>query len=267
VVPGQLPWLRHERGVLHTTEGTDWPGYAGGAVAPNATFKPNVRRKRLDVRQHFPVDRSSRALRNLAGGVDTNTLDVFQIELVGTCNPPHAKRWGNLVAGLDYIFWPDAPDWLLALVGERLAWLQTEHGIPATSPVKGRWTPYPRSYGAGGQRLTNAQWRNLKGWVGHQHVPENVHGDPGALDFPTIARHAAALLTPKPAAKKAAAKKAAPKPPTVKELLAMKLSDTITIPANYSSNTSNKPLKITVEDYLRRTYEWAYVAAYGQTKK
>jgi peptidoglycan hydrolase-like protein with peptidoglycan-binding domain len=39
----------------------------------------------------------------------------------------------------------------------------------------------------------------MYGWVGHQHVPENDHGDPGALAIDRVLAHAAeALAPPKP---------------------------------------------------------------------
>jgi hypothetical protein len=197
-------------GVIHTTETIGWPGYEGGATAPNLTGRPVMAEKRIAWRQHFPIDRSSRALRNTAGGVQTNTLNVAQVELVGSCDPKHKDTWKvgsrTLRAGVDYVYWPDAPDWALRDLGHLLAWCQSEHGIPATSPIRGRWTPYPESYGPGGQRLSNDAWRGLSGWVGHQHVPENLHGDPGALNFPRAVMWATEYL--KPTAKKPAAKKA-----------------------------------------------------------
>jgi hypothetical protein len=188
-------------GCLHTTETIGWPGYGGGATAPNMTSMPDFKNKRLVDRAHFPVDMSSRALRNLTGGVETNTLNVFQWELVATCDPAHAKTWkqGSTTykAGVDYIYTPTAPDWWLKAVAERLVWLEKEHGIPATTPVKGVWTAYPKSYAnGGGQRFSNARWRALTGWCGHQHVPENVHGDPGAINFPRILEHVKALKAP-----------------------------------------------------------------------
>lgn len=183
-------------GVLHTTEGFDWPSYNGGSIAPNLTIKPLIKAKTIFVRQHFNVDTSSRALVNLAGGVQTNTLNVVQIELIGTCDPAHRKTWSGKVAGVDYIYWPDAPDWLLFEIAKVLAWFDKNHGIPADTDVVGVWTAYPDSYGPGGQRFSNKQWMNFYGWCGHQHVPENVHGDPGALDFPKIEAAAAKLTDP-----------------------------------------------------------------------
>lgn len=188
-------------GVLHSTEGTDWPGYDGGAKAPNVTAKPDFANKRLVWRQHFPIDMSSRALRNESGGVETNTLNVSQVELVGTCDPKHKTSWngqGKLLAGKHYIFWPDAPEWALADLAAFMRWCYTEHGIPLTGPKT--WLPYPKSYGsAAGNRLTFDQWTSFTGWCGHQHVPENVHGDPGDLDFARVLELAKPQPTPAPA--------------------------------------------------------------------
>jgi hypothetical protein len=164
--------------VLHTTEGRSLPGYEGGATAPNITAVPDLAAKRLRWYQHFDIDRSSRALVNLTGGVETNTLNVCQVELVGTCDPTTHKKW----ASAPHIYWPEAPDWALAEVAEFLRWMHAEHGVPLTGPAK--WPAYPSSYGsASGQRMTGAQWTAFNGVCGHMHVPENVHGDPGAIDF------------------------------------------------------------------------------------
>lgn len=170
--------------VIHTTETSGWPGYGGGATAPNYTAKPNFDTKKLDLRQHYPDERSSRALVNSAGGVETNTLNAVQIELVGTCDPAHAKRWGSKKAGIDYIYWPDAPEWALQGVADFLLDQHERHGTLLQAP---KFRAYPDSYGTNnGVRLTAAEWRNFYGVCGHQHVPENFHGDPGALPIDTI---------------------------------------------------------------------------------
>lgn len=168
--------------VLHTTEGSGWPGYEGGGTAPHLTIRPDTRRKRLDVRQHLPLDRSARALRNKAGGVETNTLNCVQLELVGTCDPRQRGR--------GMMFWPEAPAWALEQLGDVLAELHELHpAIPLHSSVPFR--PYPSSYGEGAsQRLSAAGWRRFRGVCGHQHVPENDHGDPGALPIGKIIMHA-----------------------------------------------------------------------------
>ncbi len=59
--------------VLHTTEGTNWPTYSGGATAPTYTGIPPLGIRKGQWRAHFPDEKSARALRNTSGGVETNT--------------------------------------------------------------------------------------------------------------------------------------------------------------------------------------------------
>jgi len=178
-------------GVLHTTEGVGLPSYDAGSMAPNLTGVADMIGKRLRWYQHFDIDRSSRALQNLSGGVETNTLNVVQVELDGTCDYSKRSSWGSRVAGKDYIYWGDPPDWALRDVAEFLRWLHANHGVPLTGPSM--WLTYgpdtrrpgvmPASYGASPARMSFAAWNAFKGICGHQHVPENVHGDPGSLPF------------------------------------------------------------------------------------
>ncbi len=180
--------------VLHTTEGTNLDGYQGGAVAPNFTAVPDFANKKLKWYQHFDFDTSSRALVNLSGGVQTNTNNVSQVELVGTCDPTTHKKWGST----KHIYWPDAPEWALDELAKFLAWANKNHNVPLVGPTK--WVAYPSSYANGaGQRMSGTAWNAFKGICGHQHVPENVHGDPGALDFKTLIAKAKALVSDKPA--------------------------------------------------------------------
>ncbi|HEX6248584.1 MAG TPA: hypothetical protein VFZ64_11990 [Nocardioidaceae bacterium] len=185
--------------VLHTTEGTDWPGYDGGGCAPHLTAKPVIAERRLALRQHFPFTMSARALRNEAGGVETNTLNCMQLELVGTCDPAHRRSWGSRRAGKDYLFWPEAPRWALEELAGILAWMHQEWAVKLRAPT--RWPAYPTSYAnGGGQRLTGAQWRRFYGTVGHMHVPENTHGDPGDIDIATVLSLASDMVSPRPRA-------------------------------------------------------------------
>ncbi len=169
-------------GVIHTTEGTSLPSYGGGGSAPNVTGFPDFASQTIKWYQHFDVDRSSRALVNKAGGVQTNTLNCFQIELVGTCDSATHNRW--TMNNVKHIFWPEAPDWALAGVAKLVRWLHDNHGIKIQSTVT--WKAYPSSYGANGVRLSGSQWLNYYGWLGHQHVPENDHGDPGNINWKRI---------------------------------------------------------------------------------
>ncbi|MEI5520647.1 hypothetical protein WB388_08535 [Streptomyces brasiliscabiei] len=188
-------------GVAHTTEGRTVPSYADasgrrGANAPTATGLPDCKAKRLRWYQHYDVDESARALANKLGGVETNRANVFQIELVGTCDPKARDAWVR--AGhrqdVDFIFWPEAPDWALAEVAWLVRWLHDNHGVPLTCVRD--WLAYgvdarrpgavPASYGASPARMTFGEWRSFTGWCGHQHVPENDHGDPGAMNFARV---------------------------------------------------------------------------------
>lgn len=177
---------------LHTTEGFTWPAYGGGASAPHLTILPNIKTKTVSMRQHYPANKSSRALVNLSGGVETNTLNVLQIELIGTCDSRNRETWLGRRAGIDYIYWPDAPQWLLDAIAPVFQWLDEQWpNFRAEDATPRGWVQYPASYGINArQRMTFAEWRNAYGIFGHQHVPENAHGDPG--DFP-IARLVAAI--------------------------------------------------------------------------
>lgn len=185
--------------VWHTTETTVRPGYDGGRSAPNFTVVPDIPNKRLRWFQHFDFDVSSRALVNAPGGVETNTANAVQVELVGTCDERRAVTWDGKRAGVDYIFWPDAPDWALAELAVHVTWARDHHGLPAQSTVT--WKPYNKgqvggSYGNNGVRLTGAQWNQYYGHLGHQHVPENDHGDPGDIDFARVLEHVRGTATP-----------------------------------------------------------------------
>lgn len=183
--------------VLHTTEGRTLPDYGGGAVAPTLTAVPDFAAKKLRWYQHFPIDTSARALVNLPGGVETNTNNVCQLEMVGTCDPATRAEWvkAGKRQNVDFIYWPEAPEWALAEVAVFLRWMNTEHGVPLTGPAK--WPAYPSSYGASnGVRMNDAEWNAFKGVCGHMHVDENLHGDPGAIDFAHLLALAKGTPTP-----------------------------------------------------------------------
>lgn len=113
------------------------------------------------------------------------------VELVGTCDPRTHAKWK--AANQSHVYWPDAPDWALRGVARFLAWMHEEHGVALSGPKQ--WPAYPSSYAnGGGQRMTGAGWTKFKGVCGHMHVPENVHGDPGAIDFARILKYAKADL-------------------------------------------------------------------------
>jgi hypothetical protein len=189
---GRWPGDRQEVNVvvLHTTEGTTLPTYDGGAVAPNFTAVPDLKNKKLVWYQHFYVDTSSRALVNKPGGVQTNTNNVCQVELVGTCDPKAHVKWSSA----SHIYWPQAPEWALRELAKFLAWMNKNHDIPLVGPST--WLSYPDSYGSNKSRMNFDNWNKFRGICGHQHVPENDHGDPGSLDFATLVNYTKEILNP-----------------------------------------------------------------------
>lgn len=176
--------------VWHSTEGTSLPSYGGGASAPNFTAKPDFAAKRLVWYQHFDFDVSARALVNMSGGVETNTLNACQVEIVGTCDPATHKKWG----ATPHLYMPELPDWVIRDLAAFAKWAYDQHGVPLSSGLT--FKPYPSSYGANGVRMTGARWEAFKGHCGHQHVPENQHGDPGSMPMAAILAAAKNGTTP-----------------------------------------------------------------------
>lgn len=122
--------------------------------------------------QLLPIGQPGKALRNARGGVETNNRerdsapgnDVIQVELVG-----HA----NQVAGYDDSWYANLRTWLLAMC--------YSSGVPYRFPRR-----FPNdSFDAANVRFTHAEWDDpaLAGIIGHCHVPENDHWDPGPLDI------------------------------------------------------------------------------------
>jgi hypothetical protein len=204
-VDGGLFTRRLSVGVVHSTESSGWPSYGAGdsSVHPHLTVSVLDR----EVRQHIPFDRAARALRNASGGVQTNRAGCVQLEVIGTCDYSLARDRGIL-------YLPDLDDEQLLWLGQVL--LQVCDATDVLPMTTVEWRDYnsgqkPSSYGSkNGVRLTPAQWLEAHGWVGHMHVPENLHGDPGSL---RIDRALALALAPRqapPAERPPAATQGAP---------------------------------------------------------
>jgi N-acetylmuramoyl-L-alanine amidase-like protein len=144
------------KGVLHTTEG----GTAAGAISAyrkNNSWPHFTVDKDGKVYQHVPIDKAARSLVNLSGGVQTNRDSAIQIEVVGRANNP---------------VWP-----LIQVENLRILmrWIESQTLIQQSGPVF-----HDQQHVV---RFTQQQWDNFNGWCGHQHVPENTHWDPGAIDL------------------------------------------------------------------------------------
>ena len=162
-------------GLLHSTETGTWPGYGGGSSAPHLTLRFDPATMAVSARQHYSTTRPSRALVNRAGGVQTNNARVFQIELIGSCDLAFATK-------RDYPYLPDLLDeaWARDALAGVLAAVSESLDIPLATSVS--WAAYPGSYGEkAAQRLSGEEWEEYTGWLGHQHAPENDHGDPGDI--------------------------------------------------------------------------------------
>jgi Peptidase family M23/N-acetylmuramoyl-L-alanine amidase len=201
------PWnsgTPHWKGVLHTTEGSSYAGaraaYTDGGV-PHFTVAPDFQRNRGEIFQHFPLSSRATALRDENESLKENRAHAIQIEIVGTCDE---RNRGSFAQGL---FIKDWPGWYVAAIGRLMRWLEEHRGIDHASTVE--WKSFAKGGSAGsfgasnGVRMSNAEFVGYSGWLGHQHVPDNVHGDPGDIDI-------AALLAVKP--KMAAAPKDATVP-------------------------------------------------------
>ncbi|MFE9448254.1 glycoside hydrolase family 25 protein [Streptomyces sp. NPDC006739] len=168
--------------VWHSTETTALPDYSGGSIAPTLTAVPDFAAQRLVWYQHFAFDESARALVHAAGQMATNTLNCAQVEIVGTCDPATHATWAK--AGTPHLYMSELPDWAIRDLNAFAHWAHDQHGVPLTSGLA--WKPYPASYGNNGVRMTAAAWSAFKGHCGHQHVPENDHGDPGQFPIAQI---------------------------------------------------------------------------------
>lgn len=158
--------------LLHSTEGSTIEGAVAAYRKNNSWPTLTVDCGRRRVVRHLPDTVAARSLRNAPGGVETNREGdvLIQVELVGFAERPESI--GDAAA----------LDWFgRTVVGPLCA----RNRIPLTSTA--RWAPYPASYGvAAPQRLQAAAWRAYNGILGHQHVPENTHGDPGAINISRI---------------------------------------------------------------------------------
>lgn len=173
-------------GVLHCTQSP--PGgfrprgndYFGHQNYPHFTVDVQVvnGKRVFRVWQHISIFKSAKALSNDAGGVQTNREGVIQIEVVGYAHKPFTDD-PVLVAGLAAL----------------MRWVESQTQIPRSSGV----TFWAGRYGENvPHRMSYAAWQKYAGWCGHQHVPENEHYDPGAIDIRKLLALPAPIITPAP---------------------------------------------------------------------
>lgn len=160
------------KGVLHTTEGS----FESALQVFRQHYAPTFmvgrdRSGHVRILQFLPLGDMAAALQNHYGGVETNSVTLVQIEIVGYSrkNPWLPDK--------------DVREALVAL----MATLSIEVSIPL------RHTEVNRD-----PKL----WTRCAGWFGHDDVPENSHWDPGNLIWGALLSEAASLerqlyVTPK----------------------------------------------------------------------
>jgi hypothetical protein len=183
--PGGTVFSHLEKSLKHTTETKGWPGYSGGASAPNATYHPVLRQ----IRQHFPCNVSARALRDPAGtAVRENRDRVFQLEIVCYSDKALARSVGGLWVG-------DLTDSHFT----DLAWidvqLNQDLGLPLQTSVK--WREGQGTY-VSGVRLSGPSYDAYRGILGHVHASGNTHWDPGGFRASKLMAKIAQLTKPAP---------------------------------------------------------------------
>lgn len=150
------PW----RLVIHTTETRGVPGYNSGSSAPHVTIDNDGR-----VYQHTSFLTAARALRNEAGGVQTNREQAIQVEIV--C---YSQK--SLADKLDKGVWVgNLPDVQWRAVVDFVQWVVEEFGVLPVVPERQAFD-YAQA-NAPGFRMSNAEWDGFDAICGHQHVPEN----------------------------------------------------------------------------------------------
>ncbi|MEM7096207.1 MAG: hypothetical protein AAF567_24590 [Actinomycetota bacterium] len=149
---GPLRDTEHRKAVWHTTQGGDgvlsWYPVSGGI--PHFTIMLNGA-----IKQHYSCLNFSRALRNLRGGVETNTDGAIQIEIVGYAGKDHTPRQRASITRLT-------------------AWFTAESHVAPLLPMGRLSKPY--------RRATFAEWDHGVGHFGHGNVPEQDHHDPDMTD-------------------------------------------------------------------------------------
>lgn len=175
--------------VLHTTEGSSWPGYQNGRQAP--TFTINCTSGKPVVRQHFPLPCAAMALVQPSGNLSTNRNNVAQVELVGTggwatsANP----RRPYTVSG-PHTNWANPDQMMLKAVADLIAWLHREWEVPLSAPL-----PFDDWAGNHSHRMSASQWSSFTGICGHSHVWGNEHTDPGKFPIAACLKLAAGGTT------------------------------------------------------------------------
>jgi hypothetical protein len=156
--------------LLHRTQGSTAAGAIGAYQShggwPHITASWRERRRI----QHVDLAVAARALRNVAGGAETNRARVVQVELVGFSEQ--------------------------AMSADEARWVGAEIVAPIRATIPQIGLHGPRFYGpdeglvlattSSPIRMSPQAWLDFDGICGHQHAPENTHWDPGRVPLDVI---------------------------------------------------------------------------------
>lgn len=156
--------------VVHTTETSGIPSYDN---APHVTYYPAKR----EFVQHLSFLEAARALRNETGGVHTNRDSAIQLEIVAYSQESIVDKYPN--TGRIKVSELTAEH--LADIREFILWVCSEFGVEYKWPERQAFSY--RQANTPGFRMTHEEWDAYDGVCGHQHVPENVHWDPGGINW------------------------------------------------------------------------------------
>ncbi len=159
--------------VLHTVEG----GFDSGLAVFKKHFAPHFLISSSVIAQLVPIGTAGSALK--AHNVDA----MVQIEMA--------------TFSKEELWLPDDP--LAKRVAAVMATCCTLFNIPLTHPWKdgGDWGKYgPNSHRSSGK------WGKVPGWYGHVDVPDNLHWDPGNLQWSRLLSLAKTFVDPPAAVKR-----------------------------------------------------------------
>lgn len=123
--------------------------------------------------QIIGADRAGRGLVNLPGGVQTNRMGTVNVQV-------------EVIARADRPWTQDLTPAGRASLDQLIRWLRDDLGIPDVWPAG----PPPAYYGGANHPESPRDpkvWTEHAGYFGHSQVPENDHGDPGAIDVRVLA--------------------------------------------------------------------------------
>ena len=94
------------------------------------------------------------------------------MELVGFSDAAAAARFGK--SSLAVVNWTDSD---YAQIADLARWIEKWCGVKRECTVQ-----FENRH----HSMTNAAWLSYAGWLGHQHVPENIHWDPNGLKIEKV---------------------------------------------------------------------------------